>query len=69
MGIITGGRVIEPSTTNPGTKPRIHWAEGTPTDTNIGAIATPTNGMLAGNVTNGQVFERIAGVWTRIDTL
>lgn len=67
MGIITGGKVIEGQTTNPGVKPRIYWAEAVPTDTNIGIAAA--NGMLAGNVLTGNVYERQAGVWVRVDTL
>lgn len=67
MPIVTGGRVIEPSTTNPGIKQRIYWTEAVPTDSNIGVTAA--NGQIAVNVVNGNVYERAAGVWTRVDTL
>lgn len=67
MAVISGGRVIEPSTLNPGLKNRIYKAEGVPTDANIGVTAA--NGMLAENVLTGFVYERQAGVWVRIDTL
>jgi hypothetical protein len=67
MGIIFGGKVIEPSTNNPGIKPRIYWTEGVPTDATIGAVAA--NGQLAVNVATGFVYERAAGVWTRVDTI
>lgn len=68
MPIITGGKVIEPQTANPGVKPRIYWTEGIPTDTTIGVTAA--NGMLAGNVVTGFIYERTGPVtWVRIDTL
>ena len=68
MGIITGGKVIEPGgVIAPGTRSSIYYTEGVPTDTNIGT--TPANGMLAQNVLTGFVYERQAGVWVRIDTL
>jgi hypothetical protein len=67
VGIVTGGKVIEPQTTNPGTKVRMYKVEGVPTDANIGVTAA--NGMLATNVLNDFVYERQAGVWVRIDTL
>ena len=67
MPVITGGKVIEPSTANPGLKQRIYKAEAVPTDANIGVTAT--NGMLAENVATGFVYERQAGVWVRIDTI
>lgn len=67
MAVITGGKVIEPQTTNPGLGNRIYRADGVPTDSNIGVTAA--NGMLAENVATGFVYERQAGVWVRIDTL
>ena len=67
MGIITGGKIIEPQTTNPGLKQRIYKTEAVPTDANIGVTAA--NGMLAENVSTGFVYERAGGVWVRIDTL
>lgn len=66
MGIITGGRIIEPGT-QVGTANRLYKTEGVPTDTTIGITAA--NGMLAENVLTGFVYERQAGVWVRIDTL
>ncbi len=67
MGIITGGNIVAPSTTNPGLKNRIYKTEAVPTDANIGVTAA--NGMLAENVATGFLYERQAGVWVRIDTL
>jgi hypothetical protein len=67
MAVIFGGKVIDPQTTNPGTKPRIYKTEGVPTDATIGVTAA--NGMLATNVQTGFVYERQAGAWVRIDTL
>jgi hypothetical protein len=73
MPIISGGSVNPPTTagvTNTGIKPTIYYANGVPTDSNIGLPAgTVTNGMLAIDVTNGNLYERAAGVWTRRDTL
>jgi hypothetical protein len=67
MAVISGGKVVEPQTTNPGLKNRVYSTEGVPTDTTIGVTAA--NGMLAQNVATGFVYERQAGVWVRIDTL
>jgi hypothetical protein len=67
MPIITGGKVIEPSPGAVGVKARIYWTEAVPTDANIGATAA--NGQIAVNVVTGNVYERQAGVWVRIDTL
>jgi hypothetical protein len=67
MPVITGGKVIEPQTTNPGLKQRVYKTDGVPTDATIGVAAA--NGMLAENLATGFVYERAAGVWTRIDTL
>jgi hypothetical protein len=67
MGVITGGQVVAPQTTNPGLKNRIYKAEAVPTDANIGVTAA--NGMLAENVVTGFLYERQAGVWVRVDTL
>jgi hypothetical protein len=67
MGIITGGRVIEPQTTNPGIKVRVYHVEGVPTDANIGVPAV--NGMIATNVLTDFVYERAGGIWVRRDTL
>lgn len=70
MAVITGGKVIGGN--NPaqaGVKNRVYRAEAVPTDTNIGYDGTPPNGTLAENVLTGFLYERQAGVWTRIDTL
>jgi hypothetical protein len=67
MPVITGGKVIEPQTTNPGVRSRIYYTTGVPTDTTIGVTAA--NGMVAMDVANGNIYERAAGVWTRVDTL
>lgn len=76
MGIITGGNVIPNTTQIPGSKARVTYVEAVPTDANVGGSAgaagaarTPANGELAVNVLNGNVYERAAGVWVRIDTL
>lgn len=69
MGVVTGGKVIAPQTTNPGLKNRIYKAEAVPTDANIGYDGTPPNGALAENVVTGFVYERQAGVWVRVDTV
>jgi hypothetical protein len=70
MPVITGGRVIEPQTTNPGLKNRIYKTSGAPSDALITGIGlTPANGMLAEDIVTGNVSERAAGVWTRIDTV
>jgi len=45
----------------------VYWVDVLPTDANIGATAA--NGQIAINVTNGNVYERQAGAWVRIDTL
>lgn len=67
MPVISGGRVIEPSTANPGLKNRVYSTNGVPTDATIGVTAA--NGMLAQDVTTGNVYERQAGLWVRVDTL
>jgi hypothetical protein len=73
MPVISGGNVIPPVTagvTNAGVKPVIYTANGVPTDSNIGLPAAAiTNGMYAQDVTTGNLYERRAGVWTRMDTL
>jgi hypothetical protein len=61
----------------PDSKFRITWIENAvPTDALVGASSgpsgaarTPANGELACNVTTGYIYERQAGVWTRIDTV
>ena len=67
MAIITGGKIIEPQTTNNGVRSRIYYTTGVPTDATIGV--TPVNGQLAMDVANGNIYERVAGTWTRVDTL
>jgi hypothetical protein len=70
MAVITGGQIIGPPGTgnaNPGTKPRIYWTAGVPTDATVGVTAA--NGLLAGNLNTGDVYERQAGAWVRVDTL
>lgn len=67
MPIVTGGKIIEPSTLNSGIKERIYRVDAVPTDANLGVAAT--NGMLAENVLTHNIYERQAGVWVRIDTL
>jgi hypothetical protein len=71
VGIVTGGTVIPAGTSQaPGTRAKIYYTEAVPTDANIGfGTGTPANGTIAMNVLNGNVYERQAGVWTRIDTL
>lgn len=67
MAVITGGQIIAPSTLNAGVKNRLYRTTGVPTDTTVGVTAS--NGMLAEDVNTGNVYERQAGVWVRIDTL
>lgn len=67
MPIVTGGNVIAPSTLNSGVRGRIYRTEGVPTDATIGFAAA--NGQIAENVQNGNLYERQAGLWVRIDTL
>lgn len=73
MAVITGGTVIGPpgsgagSNANPGLKNRIYKTVAVPTDATIGVTAA--NGMLAEDTTTGNVYERQAGAWVRIDTL
>jgi hypothetical protein len=72
MGIITGGNVIAATAAQiPGSKPRMTYVEALPTDPLVAGSTgrTPVNGELAVNVLNGNVYERIGGVWTRSDTL
>lgn len=69
MAVITGGSVIGGN--NPaqaGVKNRVYRSTTVPTDTNIGYDGTPPNLTLAEDVSTGFVYERRAGVWTRIDT-
>lgn len=67
MAVISGGVIIAPQTTNSGVKNRVYPTNGVPTDATIGVTAA--NAMLAQDVTTGNVYERQAGVWVRIDTL
>lgn len=73
MPIVAGGRINPPTTagvTNPGIATQIYRVEALPTDANVGLQAGElANGMLAQNVVNGNVYERQAGAWVRIDTL
>jgi hypothetical protein len=72
MGIVTGGSIIRGNAI-PGSKPRVTKVEAVPTDANVAYSSvgggTVANGDLAENVLTGFVYERQAGVWTRIDTL
>jgi hypothetical protein len=70
MAVITGGQIIAPPGTgnvNPGLKNRIYKTTGVPTDAAIGVTAA--NAMLAEDVATGNVYERQAGAWVRVDTL
>lgn len=70
MPIITGGNIIPPGPPNPGTKQPIYATQGLPTDATIGIpVANIINGMLATDVLTGHLYERRAGVWTRMDTV
>jgi hypothetical protein len=70
VAIITGGNVIPPSSSPGGVRPPIYYANGVPTDANIGLPAgTVVNGMLAVDINNGNLYERAAGSWVRRDTL
>lgn len=75
MGIITSGNIIQGGAI-PGSKARVTYVEGVPTDAKVGgssgaggAARTPVNGELSVDVLNGNVYERQAAVWVRIDTL
>jgi hypothetical protein len=75
MGIITGGNVIQGNAI-PGSYARVTYVEAIPTDALVGgssgvggAARTPANGELAENVLTGNVYERQAGAWVRVDTL
>ena len=73
MGIIAGGRINPPVTagvSNPGISGTVYRVEAVPTDANVGLLAGElANGMLAQNVVTGNVYERQAGAWVRVDTL
>jgi hypothetical protein len=71
MPTISGGRVIEPNATgaNPGIRARVYPSNGVPTDGNIGLTIAAANGMLAEDITNGNLYERQAGAWVRVDTI
>jgi hypothetical protein len=71
MPVIQGGQVIGQTAgvVNPGTKVRVYRSVGAPTDANIGYGGTPANGTIAEDTVTGNVYERQAGVWVRIDTL
>jgi hypothetical protein len=67
---ITGGNVIKGGTVIAGAKDRVYKVNGAATDANVGGgYFTPANGTLAEDLNTGQVYERQAGVWTRIDTI
>lgn len=75
MAIITGGNQIHGHIT-PGVKQWITWCLGVPTDAKVGGTAgpggttrTPANGEKAGDVTNGDLYERQTGVWVKINTI
>ena len=85
MPMITGGTVIPPGplaggiqgpNATPDSKFRITWLEAVPTDALVGgssgvggAARAPANGEIACNVLTGNIYERQAGAWVRIDTL
>jgi hypothetical protein len=74
-GPLVGG--IQGPGAEPDTKFRITWIENAvPTDALVGgssgpggAARVPANGEIACNVTTGNIYERQAAVWVRIDTL
>jgi hypothetical protein len=67
MPTVSGGRVTEKGIVSPGTRERILSVEGVPTDALIGQAFVL--GMIAQNVLTGNIYERQAGAWVRIDTL
>jgi hypothetical protein len=71
MGIITGGNIMPPHpTAGAGLRSQVYAVEAVPTDANIGLpVASIVNGMFATNVLTGFMYERRAGVWTRMDTV
>lgn len=71
MAVITGGNVIWGGTTLTGSRAAITYVSGVATDAKVAGSSgrTPANGELAEDVVTGNVYERQAGVWVRIDTL
>ena len=72
MPIITGGNVLIGGNVNPGGRAAMLYSDGVPATngSNLGVpAASLANGMLATNVATGDVYERQAGLWVRIDTL
>jgi hypothetical protein len=66
MPIITGGNIIRGGKVIEGVRQPMARVTGVPTDTSTG---TPTNGAIAEDLNTGNLYERQAGVWVRIDTL
>lgn len=70
MGTITGGNVVHGGKVIEDSKPNVIYVEAVPTDANVGGgYWTPDNGQLACDIRNGDMYERQAAVWTRVDTL
>lgn len=72
MATITGGNVLIGGNVNPGSRPAMLYSDGVPATngSNIGVpAASLANGMLATDIATGNVYERQAGLWVRIDTL
>lgn len=69
MAVISGGTVSPPGVRTEGTVPTVYRTNGVPTDATISSAFTPANGDIAVNVLNGNVYERQAAVWVRVDTL
>lgn len=69
MAIISGGTVSGPGVRIEGTVPTVYRTNGVPTDVTISSAFTPANGDIAVNVLTGNVYERQAAVWVRVDTL
>jgi hypothetical protein len=69
MAVISGGTVSAQGVQSTGNRPPIYYTNGVPTDGTISTAFTPSNGALAVNVANGQLYERQAGAWVRVDTI
>lgn len=72
MAVISGGNVIVGGNITPGARTRMLYSEGVPATngSNLGvAAANLSNGMTAQDVLTGNIYERQAGLWVRIDTL
>lgn len=66
MAVITGGNVIRGGKVIEGARGRQERVSGVPTDASAGTAAL---GSIAEDIVTGNLYERQAGGWVRIDTL